>query len=334
MQIFGLHKNIYRLANYSLRAENKDKYYCRYEEPVLRWNKLKSGGVSDEVAAEFSGISRATYFRYLRVLLNLRKNIYPPSKTPKRKRQSGFAESMQQLILSIRRSNPTYGKNKIAVVLKRDHGLGISESSVGRIIKKLMQRGLIQTSLSAPRQKRHRRFKGHAKAWRYGKKPARPGEMVQIDHMSVTVNQCSVKHFQAWDKLSKYIHADVFSNATSRSAKTFLEALIKNVPFKISSVQVDGGSEFMAEFEQACSEHKIELYVLPPKRPQYNGGVERGNRIFREEFYARKDLLADNVGSIRFALKDGLWKYNNFRPHFNLQGRTPMQYIGSIQEAA
>jgi len=334
MQIFGLHKNIYRLANYSLRAENKDKYYRRYEEPVLKWNKLRSEGVSDKVAAEFCGISRATYFRYLRVLSGLRKNIYPPSKVPKHKRHSSFTESVQQLILSIRRSNPTYGKNKIAVILKRDHGFGISESSVGRIIKQLMQRGLIQTSLSAPRQKRHRRFKGHAQAWSYSKKPTRPGEMIQIDHMSVTVNQCSIKHFQAWDKLSKHIYADVFSNATSRSAKTFLEALIKNIPFKITSIQVDGGSEFMADFEKACKEHKIELYVLPPKRPQYNGGVERGNRIFREEFYARKDLLADNVGSIRFALKDALHKYNNFRPHFNLQGRTPMEYIVAVREAA
>ena len=334
MQIFGLHRNIYRLANYSLRAENKDKYYRRYEEPVLNWNKLKSEGVSNKLAAEFCGISRATYFRHRRVLLNLRENVYPPSKAPKRKRQSGFAESVQQLILSIRRGNPTYGKNKIAVILKRDHRFTISESSVGRVIKKLMQCGLIQTSLSAPRQKRHRRFKGHAKAWSYSKKPTRPGEMIQIDHMSVTVNQCSVKHFQAWDKLSKHIYADVFSNATSRSAKTFLEAVVKNAPFKIVSIQVDGGSEFMAEFEQACSEHKIELYVLPPKRPQYNGGVERGNRIFREEFHARKDLLADSVGSIRFALKDALWKYNNFRPHFNLHGRTPMEYIGNIQEAA
>ena len=33
----------------------------------------------------------------------------------------------------------------------------------------------------------------------------------------------------------------------------------------------------------------MKLYVLPPCRPQYNGGVERGNRTFREEFYAQKN---------------------------------------------
>ena len=63
MQIFGLHKNIYKLANYSLRAENKDKYRCLYEEPVARWNKLKQEVVSDKVVQEFCGFSR---FRYIK----------------------------------------------------------------------------------------------------------------------------------------------------------------------------------------------------------------------------------------------------------------------------
>jgi hypothetical protein len=37
----------------------------------------------------------------------------------------------------------------------------------------------------------------------------------------------------------------------------------------------------MAEFEQTCKELDIPLIVLPPSKPTYNGGVERGNRIFR-----------------------------------------------------
>ncbi len=51
----------------------------------------------------------------------------------------------------------------------------------------------------------------------------------------------------------------------------------------------------MKDFEEACAELKLQLFVLPPRRPQWNGGVERGNRIFREEFYSRKDLLADSL---------------------------------------
>jgi transposase InsO family protein len=81
----------------------------------------------------------------------------------------------------------------------------------------------------------------------------------------------------------------------------------------------------MAEFEQTCAELKIPLIVLPPQKPTYNGGVERGNRIFREEFYATTS--ADSLGAMRAELKKALQKYNAYRPHFVLKGLTPMQYI-------
>ena len=58
----------------------------------------------------------------------------------------------------------------------------------------------------------------------------------------------------------------------------------------------------MKEFEEACQEVNIPLYVLPPKRPQYNGGIERGNRPFREEFYNQKNLLADSKQRLRYKL--------------------------------
>ena len=83
----------------------------------------------------------------------------------------------------------------------------------------------------------------------------------------------------------------------------------------------------MAEFEQTCQKLNIPLLVLPPNKPTYNGGVERGNRIFREEFYARKDILADSIGAFRVELNKALHKYNTFRPHAALKGLTPMQYI-------
>lgn len=215
------------------------------------------------------------------------------------------------------------------MILKRDHETELSESTVGRILKHLMDKGLIQKSLSAPHKKRKRRFKGHAQPWVYGMKATQPGQMVQIDHMSISKNRYSAKHFQAWDPKSKFIHANLYDNAKSRSAKKFLQELIQKAPFPIESIQVDGGSEFMKEFEEACAENNIKLFVLPPKRPQWNGGVERGNRIFREEFYARKDIFHESIQGLRFELSQSVNKYNSYRPHFSLEGLTPMQYIQS-----
>ncbi|MDZ7729390.1 MAG: integrase core domain-containing protein [Dehalococcoidia bacterium] len=41
----------------------------------------------------------------------------------------------------------------------------------------------------------------------------------------------------------------------------------------------------MAEFEQACRDHGIRLFALPPYSPKLNGHVERANRTFLDDFY-------------------------------------------------
>ena len=71
----------------------------------------------------------------------------------------------------------------------------------------------------------------------------------------------------------------------------------------------------------------IPLVVLPPARPKYNGGVERGNRTFREEFYACLDLIANSIGAMRFELRKAVDRYNTFRPHHALKGKTSMEYL-------
>ena len=109
---------------------------------------------------------------------------------------------------------------------------------------------------------------------------------------------------------------------------------VETAPYKIRSIQVDGGSEFMADFETECERLAIPLIVLPPSRPKYNGGVERGNRTFREDFYDEPAILADSIGALRFDLKKAVTKYNTYRPHHALKGRTPMEYLRITQAEA
>ncbi len=49
----------------------------------------------------------------------------------------------------------------------------------------------------------------------------------------------------------------------SRRGRTILARM----PFPVRAIQVYGGSEFMAQFEEACRERGIRLFVLPPARP-------------------------------------------------------------------
>lgn len=158
------------------------------------------------------------------------------------------------------------------------------------------------------------------------------GERVQIDHMTVTKNSMRFKNFQTWERKSKTLITQVYSRARSSDAKKFLQYLLKTAPHKILSIQVDGGSEFLGDFEEACAELKIPLDVLPPATPKYNGGVERANKTLREEFYADPNLFANSLGEMRFELQKAIKKYNEYRPHFALNGLTPLQYIRNQSE--
>ena len=71
-------------------------------------------------------------------------------------------------------------------------------------------------------------------------------------------------------------YAKVYSSATAHTARAFLREAAAWLG--IRAVQVDGGSEFMAEFETECKALGLPLLVLPPRSPQPDGIVGRANR--------------------------------------------------------
>ena len=335
MQIKCLPKNLYRFYAWSRSQECLDAYRREIEQSVRAWESLRAEGVSESKCAGFTGISRSSYYRRRARLKDLAQGKVPPSKAPRKCNKPRWGEREKQLVLEVRRKNKTWGKAKIAVVLRRDHKSTISESTVGRILSFLLGKGLITRVRSRPQKRRRDFTKGHAQPWKYKDyKDIELGERVQIDHMTATKNGVTVKHFQAWERKSKYIHAQIYSNAKATSARKFLKELIQVAPYPIRSIQVDGGSEFMAEFEAECERLKLKLEVLPPSKPTYNGGVERANRTFREDFYDEPETIADSIGALRFDLKNAVAKYNTYRPHFALDGKTPMEYIRIKQEKA
>jgi len=116
--------------------------------------------------------------------------------------------------------------------------------------------------------------------------------------------------------------------ATAKNASLFLETVQRRLPFKLKAVQVDGGSEFMAEFETACQEKGIKLFVLPPRSPKLNGCVERAQRTHTEELY---QVYADDwdLPTLNKVLQEWERIYNCVRPHASLDNRAPKEYIQS-----
>ncbi len=168
---------------------------------------------------------------------------------------------------------------------------------------------------------------GFLRDWNYGWVWGHPcsvyscSSAVNLKPLPIRNGQCpagfSLKEFKAACPVTGLVVLRAYSRATSRNATHFLKSLITQLPFTLSSIQVDGGSEFRDEFEQACKDLSIKLYVLPPRKPEWNGCVERANGTSRYEFYPFYQGSL-TVAAVNRALADYQWTYNYYRPHDSL----------------
>jgi len=165
----------------------------------------------------------------------------------------------------------------------------------------------------------------------------RPGDLVEIDTMRLFPLPGVVRdHFSAGDVVSRYGIVGVRGVATAGTAKEFLAAVCDRCPFGIKAIQIDGGSEFMAEFETACQARAIPLWVLPPHSPKLNGGcplgrMERINRTFREEWWEWYDgetgRPLGSMTAMQSSGREGETVSNVIRPHQSLGMRTPVVFL-------
>ena len=139
------------------------------------------------------------------------------------------------------------------------------------------------------------------------------------------------KQFSSQDVVSRWSASKAFKSATARNASDFLDRLIEKSPFLIRAIQVDGGSEFKAEFEDACRLKDIRLFALPPRSPKLNGQVERVNRSYTEEFYEVHPIPLDvDLHNEQLDRWDNV--YNTIRPHHALRSKTPQEFLDSLSE--
>ena len=109
------------------------------------------------------------------------------------------------------------------------------------------------------------------------------------------------------------------------SAARFLDRLVESAPIEVEAIQVDGGPEFMREFESACHPRGIILAALPPKSPEMTGRVERMQATWRAEFHNVQDL-ATSVIELGPMIERKIEIAGGFRPHDALDGMTPDEY--------
>ncbi len=325
MQVFGLPGHVIRSgrrASRLLDAKTPTIEAERRRGAVARWRGAMRAGLTAAAAADAVGVPRATLYRW-------EKEPAPKSRRPHRVRQRNWSPALRTEVERLRLDFPMWGKDKLGPLLRKA-GFSVSNATVGRILKSLVERGRVtpvpdliarvgrrtdpKTRPHAIRKPKHVRFE-------------KPGDVVQIDTLTLNLAPGrTLKHFDAYDVFAKWTVAKPYARATAQNAADFLDKVTAEMPWPVKAIQIDGGSEFMAEFEDACKDRQIPLYVLPPRSPKLNGAVERCNGAWRYEFYATVDL-PDQIDKIAHHVDAFQHLYNHHRPHGALDGLTPNEYL-------
>lgn len=295
----------------------------------LKWfDYYNSHNQNARLTCRYFGISPQTFYR--------RKQRYHPyhledledrSCRPARVRKPTYSPALVAAIHRLREEYPRWGKDKLVILLQRE-GVVCSASTVGRIIKKLKERGVLKepmpNHISARKSQRRRPY-----AVRKPKNYviSEPGDMVEVDTLDLRpLPGLVLKHFTARDVVSRWDVVEAHTRASSRTATTFMDALLKRMPYPVKVIQVDGGSEFQDVFEEECQRRGIRLFVLPPRSPKLNGHVERAQRTHTEEFYEVTDAGFE-IGELNQALLEWERVYNTARPHQALGYLTPEEFL-------
>jgi len=77
-----------------------------------------------------------------------------------------------------------------------------------------------------------------------------------------------LKRFTGRDVVSRWDVLSVYSRAASQCVSLYLDELERRCPLPVLAIQVDGGSEFKAVFEEECRRRGILLFELPSRSPK------------------------------------------------------------------
>jgi len=295
----------------------------------LKWfDYYDSHGRNGRLTCRYFGISPQTFYCWKRRYNDRHlESLEDHSRRPKHLRQPTASVELVEAVRTMREGYPRWGKDKLRELLS-GQGYEVSSSMVGRIMHRLKQQGVLREAIpnyvSAGKRQRIRPY-AQRKPKDY--RASQGGDLVELDTLDVRpLPGVAFKHFTAHDVISRWDVLGVYNRATATNAVHFLEELERRMPFPVRAIQIDGGSEFEAIFEAECQRRGIRLFVLPPRSPKLNGGVERAHRTHTEEFYEITDSTFE-IANLTQELLEWERIYNTIRPHQALGYLTPLRFL-------
>ena len=263
--------------------------------------------------------------------------LAPGDKTPMHKRRRIIHPFIERFIVEYRTTHPGVDKTTIVSVLTAacaHAGIRpVSESTVGRIIHELKAKGRLPGSnkitlngrtgtllVRGPKPKKKR-------ARRKGFLPQFPGDLVQMDTVSIFAAGLKRYIFTAIDVSTRFAFAYAYKSNSSAYGNDFLGKFLKVAPFVTRRVQTDNGSEFAKHFDHYCQENGLTHFFNYPKHPESNGCLERFNRTIQEQCVNLYIDYLDEPASFNEKLMEYLIWYNTEKPHRGIGKLPPLRYF-------
>jgi putative transposase len=208
-----------------------------------------------------------------------------------------------------------FGYRRLGLMLRRE-GIVVNHKRVHRIYRQL---GL----QLRPRRKRGVRYvRGNAIV------PAtRPNERWSIDFVHDRLS--TGRKFRCLTIVDDFTRECIgievdFSFSSARVINAF-ERIVRSRTLP-STIKSDNGGEFTSELMLKWSVEKgLDLHFIEPGRPTQNASVESFNGRFRDEFL--NEYAFPTIFHARAAVEHWRVDYNAFRPHTQLGGLTPAEFI-------
>jgi len=230
------------------------------------------------------GISRPTLRKWVRRFHEAGEaGLLNRSRRPMRLPNRRVLEKDRLFILRLR-AKRKLGARRIQSELRRHHDLRLSLDSIHKVLVSNQVSPLVRSD----RRKTRRRYV----------------RLIPRDHVQLDTCKIAPRCYQytAVDDCTRYRVLAIFCRRTGPSTLTFLERVLKEIPFPVQRVQTDRGREFFAvSVQQWLMDHRIKFRSTKRASPHLNGRVERSQKIDHEEFLAVAD---SNSPELEFRLAE------------------------------
>jgi transposase InsO family protein len=162
-----------------------------------------------------------------------------------------------------------------------------------------------------------------------------PGYLhVDVKYLPQMANETSQRHlFVAIDRATRGVFVRIYKSKTTANARRFLRDLERACPLRILTILTNNGKDRLFglrksaatgkhEFDQLCSDLKIEHRLAPPQHPQTNGMVERFKGRIEDVLQSHNFRSGEELET---TLHRQVQLYNQQHPQSALGSKTPLQ---------